>query len=128
MFMPSCFSHVQLFATLWTVAHQAPLSMEILQARILEWLAISFSREFSRPKDQTHVSYISCWQAGSLSLVTLKHFYILHKVKVAQSYLTLCDSFQARILEWVAYPFSGRSSQPRNRTEVSCIAGGFFTN
>ena len=36
-------SHVQLFATLWTVAHQAPLSMGILQAKILEWVAISFS-------------------------------------------------------------------------------------
>ena len=30
--------------------------------------------------------------------------------------------------EWVAYPFSSRSSWPRNRTRVSCIAGGFFTN
>ena len=33
-----------------------------------------------------------------------------------------------RIVEWVAYPFSSRSSQPRDRTGVSCIAGGFFTN
>ena len=33
-----------------------------------------------------------------------------------------------RILECVAYPFSSRSSQPRNRTRVSCIAGRFFTN
>ena len=33
-----------------------------------------------------------------------------------------------RILEWVAYPFSSGSSRPRNRTWVSCIAGGFFTN
>ena len=33
-----------------------------------------------------------------------------------------------RILEWVAYPFSRGSSQPRNRTRVSCIADGFFTN
>ena len=33
-----------------------------------------------------------------------------------------------RILEWVAYPFSSRSSQPRNWTGISCIAGGFFTN
>jgi len=31
----------------------------ILQARILEWVAISFSRGFSRPRDQTHVSYVS---------------------------------------------------------------------
>ena len=33
-----------------------------------------------------------------------------------------------RILEWVACPFSSGSSQPRNQTEVSCIAGGFFTS
>ena len=33
-----------------------------------------------------------------------------------------------RILERVAYPFSSRSSRPRNQTGVSCIAGGFFTN
>ena len=33
-----------------------------------------------------------------------------------------------RILEWVAYPFSSRSSRPRSQTCVSCIAGGFFTN
>ena len=33
-----------------------------------------------------------------------------------------------RILEWVAYPFSRGSSQPRNRTGVSCITGRFFTN
>ena len=33
-----------------------------------------------------------------------------------------------RILEWVAYPFSNRSSWPRNQTEVSCIVGRFFTH
>ena len=33
-----------------------------------------------------------------------------------------------RILEWVAFPFSRGSSQSRNQTGVSCIAGGFFTN
>ena len=33
-----------------------------------------------------------------------------------------------RILEWVAYPISNGSSQPRNWTGVSCLAGGFFTN
>ena len=33
-----------------------------------------------------------------------------------------------RTLEWVAYPFSSRSSRPRIWTGVSCIAGGFFTN
>jgi len=34
---------------------------------------------------------------------------------------------QARLLEWVAISFSRGSSQPRDQTCVSCIAGGFFT-
>ena len=34
---------------------------------------------------------------------------------------------QARIVEWVAIPFSRESSQPRNRTHISCTAGRFFT-
>ena len=35
----------------WTVAHQAPLSMGIFQARILEWVALSSSRDSSQPRD-----------------------------------------------------------------------------
>ena len=35
---------------------------------------------------------------------------------------------QARILEWVAFPFSRGSSQPSNRTQVTLTAGGFFTS
>ena len=34
---------------------------------------------------------------------------------------------QARILEWLAIPFSRVSSQPRDQTQVSCIIGGFFS-
>ena len=37
-------------------------------------------------------------------------------------------TIQARILERVAFPFSRGSSKPRDRTQVSCIAGGLFTN
>ena len=58
------------------------------------------------------------------------------KVKISQSCPTLWDPMnytvrgilQARILEWVAFSFSKGSSQPRGRTQVSCIAGGFFTS
>ena len=39
-----------------------------------------------------------------------------------------CRILQASILEWVAFPFSRGSSRPRDRTQVSCIAGGFFTS
>ena len=61
-------------------------------------------------------------------------------VLVAQSCPSLCNPmdcslpgfsvleiFQARILEWIAIPFSRGSSLPRDRTLVSCIAGRFFT-
>ena len=41
---------------------------------------------------------------------------------------TVHGILQARILEWVAFPYSKGSSQPRNRTQVSHIAGGFFTS
>ena len=41
---------------------------------------------------------------------------------------TVHGILQARILDWVAFPFSSRSSQPRNWTRVFCIAGRFFTN
>ena len=42
--------------------------------------------------------------------------------------LLLHGILQARILEWVAFPFSRGSSQPRDQTQVSCIAGRFFTS
>ena len=58
----------------------------------------------------------------------------------AQSCPTLCDPMdgsppgssvhgilQARVLEWVTISFSRRSSWPRDRTSISCIAGWFFT-
>ena len=66
--------------------------------------------------------------------------FLICKVKVAQSCPTLCDLMdcsspgfsvngllQAKILEWVAIPFSRVSSQPRDGNCVSCIAGRFFT-
>ena len=58
------------------------------------------------------------------------------EVKAPQLYLTLCDAMdytvhailQARILDSVAFPFSRGSSQPRDWTQVSHIAGRFFTS
>ena len=56
---PSHFSCARLFATPCTVALQAPLTMGILQARILEWIAMSSSSGPSQPRDQTQVSHIA---------------------------------------------------------------------
>ena len=58
------------------------------------------------------------------------------KVKGAQLCPTLCNPMdstvhgilQARVLEQVAFPFSRGSSQPRDWTQISHVAGGFFTN
>ena len=52
----SHFSRALLFATPWTVALQV---RGILQGRILEWVAIPFSRGSSQPKDPTRVSYVT---------------------------------------------------------------------
>ena len=58
------------------------------------------------------------------------------KVKVVHFSLTLCNPMdyrvhgilQARILKWVAFPFSRGSSQPGDQTQVSHITGRFFTS
>ena len=80
------------------------------------------------------MSQLFAWGGQSTSYL----FYYI--VKVAQSCPILCDPMdcslpgssvhgilQTRILEWVVIPFSRRSSQPRDQTHVSCIAGWFFT-
>ena len=61
-----------------------------------------------------------------------KHQYsiLMHEVKIVSNSLRphgLYGILQARILEWVAFPFSRGSSQPRDQTQVSRIAGRFFT-
>ena len=76
---------------------------EVLQDRILEWVAFPVSRGPSQLRDWTQVS-LYCRQ-------------ILYQMSHKGS---------PRILAWVAYHFSSRSSQPRNQTRVSCIAGGFL--
>ena len=55
----SHFSRVWLFVTLWTVACQAPLSMGILQARMLEWVAIPFPEDLLDPEIEP-ISWGSC--------------------------------------------------------------------
>ena len=75
----------------------------ILQARILEWVAVPFSRGSYESRDRTQ-AYLYC----RCILYQLSH------------------QGSPRILEWVAYPFSKGSSRPRNWTGVFCIASEFF--
>ena len=75
----------------------------------------------------THATYHLFFIYSSVFLV---------EMKVAQLCPVLCDPvdytvrgiLQTRILEWVAFPFSRGSSHPRFRTQISCIASGFFTS
>ena len=68
-------------------------------------------------------------------IIYLEVYLGVSEVKVA-SCLTLCNSLdcivhgilQARILEWVAFLFSRGSSQTMDQTQVSRIAGGFYTS
>ena len=149
----------------------------ILQARILDTVAIPFSRRTSWHSDWTQVSHIagrfftiwatrearyksilkleseSCsvvsdslrpqglyspWDSpgqstgvGSLSLLQ-GTFWIgglnLGLPHCRWIFYQLSYKGSPRIREWVVYPFSRGSSQPRNQTRVSCIAGWFFTN
>ena len=177
-----CAKSIQLCPTLCDpVDHSPPGSSVhgILQARILEWVAMPSSVESSQPRGQMSMS--PDWQATSLPLVPPeKPIYIMRVVNKSESRSVMSNSLQphatpyspwnspgqntgegslsllqgifptqrlnpgllhcrqvlyqlnhkgsSRILEWVAYPFSRGSSKPRNRTRVSCIAGGFFTN
>ena len=167
----------------------------IFQSRILEWVAVSYSRGSSWPRDPAHISCVSCidwwlpynctasiieknrtkpknWrkkesqhflnelinldfyslvQSSNLysnyclclltSLFTGREWRIEVKwSEVAQSCPTLCDPmdcslsgssihgiFQARMLEWISISFSRGPFHPRNRTQVSRIAGRRFT-
>ena len=104
--------------------------MEYSVQRILEWVAIIFSRDLSNPGTELRSSELLYHLSRQGSLFTGE----------VKSRLTLCDPmdsslpgsavhgiFQARILEWTAISFSRGSSQPRDRTQVSCIADRCFT-
>ena len=84
------------------------------------------------PHTHTHKRH---FLAYTLSENKYTHPLIIVKLKVAQSHSTLCDPMdhtvpgilQARTLEWVAFPFSRGSYQPRDGTRVSHIASRHFT-
>ena len=134
----------------WFLVVPAFLSCDLItpvSASVLTWppLCVCSLPSLHSCKD-THL----WWLLGPMQIVSLGYIYLQilnlvtfentsfldKKVKAAQSCSTLCGPMnctvhgilQARILEWVAFPFSRRSSQSRDRSQVSHIAGGFFTN
>ena len=83
---------------------------EIFQAKVLEWIAISFSRGSSRPRSQTRVSRIaSPW--GCKELDTTER---LSSRDCSPAGSSVHEILQAGILEWVAISSSRGSPQPRD--------------
>ena len=202
-------SHIQLFATLWTAAYQASLSIinsqsmlklmsiesvmppnlsssavpfssclqsspasgsfpmsqlfsphgqsvgasasaSVLPMNIQDWfplgltglislLSKGLSRAFSNTTVQNHQLFGTQLLYGP-TLTSIHRKKESKESQVAQSCPTLCNPvdcslpgssvhaiFQARILEWVAVSFSRGSSQLRDQTQVSCIVGRHFT-
>ena len=140
-------SHVQLFAPLWTVAHQAPLSMGF--PRQESWSRLPFPSPGDLPMPGVKPSSLmspaladrffttsATWEAKTLTFLIEGEMCM--RAEPLQSCPTLCDSvdcsqsgfsvlgiLQARILEWIAMLFSRGSSWPRDWTcisYVSCIA------
>ena len=105
----------------------------ILQVRILEWVAISYSKESSQPRNWTLISCVSLigrqilyhcttWETLYIYIYML-YIYICCAVL---SHSVVSDSLRPHGLEWVAMPSSIGSSQLSHWTQVSHIAGRFF--
>ena len=110
----------------------------------LRWLALKPQLSCNHVRKITEIlaliptSTFITWKRNLFKSLKLDFLFVC--VWVAQLYLTLCDPMdysppgsyvhgilQVRISEWVAIPISRESSQHREWTQVSCIAGRFFT-
>ena len=138
--MPSRFAHVRLFGTLWMVAYQAPLSRGF--SRQEYWSGLPCpppgdlpdpgieSMSLTSPALVGSLPLSATWESEkqkSLSCVCILSIYI-QSVYCIHTDCIVWGILRARILEWVAFPFSRGSSQPGDQTQVSHIAGGFFTS
>ena len=125
-------SRIRLFVTPWTVPRQASLSKGVSRQEYWSGLPFPPAEDLPNPGIEPRSPAL---QAEALTSEPPVPF-----SSVTQSCPTPCDPMdcslpgssvhgilQARILGWVAIPFSRGSSQPKDRTQVSCIVGRFFT-
>ena len=143
--MLSCFSHVQLFETLWTVTHQTPLTIEF--SRQEYWNGLPCPPPGDVPSTGIKLESLNSLALTGVFFTTSTTWKTQCEnaaaAKSLQSCPTLCNPMncslpgssvhgilQARILEWVAVPSSRESFQPRDRTFISmplASASRFFT-
>ena len=132
--------HDYTFIPISSIIYRAPITHKASCAKcclqISQWGAQSLSLQLAKEKAHTQMTTTT----GQLKVCLLNRHCISHsshlmKSESPQSCPILCGPMdytvhgilQARILEWVAFPFSRRPSQPRDRTQVSHIADRFFT-
>ena len=140
-------SHVWLFLVTWTVAPPSSSVREIFQARMQEWVDISYSRQSSQPKIKP-ASLVSPtftggffitgatweaprmdeWVSESCSVVSnsVTAWIVACQAPLFMKYSSVHGILQARILKCVAIPSSKGSSQSRDWTQVSLIISGFL--
>ena len=125
-------NQVQLFVILWTVAHQAPLSMGFSRQEYWSGLPFPPPGHFPDPGIQSWALEFPALAGGFFTTSATWD----RESEVVQSCPTLHDPmdcslqgfsihgiFQTRILEWVAISFSKGSSRPRDRSLISRSAG-----
>ena len=136
----SCFSCIQIFVPLWTAACQALLSLGLSRQEYWSGLSCPPPGDLPDPgikprSPALQADFLPGKPPGKLPTREAPN-QLCVGARWLQSCLTLCNpmdssppssSVQARILEWVVMPSSRKSSQPRDRTQVSSIAGGFLT-
>ena len=127
---------LQLCPTLWDPIDGSPPGSPvpgILQARTLEWVAISFSIAWKvKVKSLSRVRLLAtpwtaAYQAPPSMGFSRQEYWSGLPLPSPMDY-TVYGILQVRILEWVVFPFSKGSSQPRDQTQGSWIVGGFFTS
>ena len=147
----SHFSRVRLCATPQTAAHQPPPSLGF--SRQEHWSGLPFPSPMHESESEVAQSCLTLsdpmdcslpgssihgifqareleWGAIVFSDYKVNTHEILPKSRnrtLPSTSDTVHGILQARILEWVAFSFPRGSSQPRDRTPVSCSAGSFFT-
>ena len=104
VYVLSCFSRVQLFATPWTVAHQAPLPMGFSRQESESRLPCSPPEESSQPRDRNQVShtagtFFTNWAAREAPLV------LIHSYGITNKESQCGQDTQQRQLEWKPWKY-----------------------
>ena len=124
-------SALQAIFTIWAT-REAPCQKHQLFVSRCSWRRREYYQGYSQWLYLRVSSFLFTVLSGEMTSLLLNPYSwtgCLTPSEWSESHSVVSDSFlQARILEWVAFPFSRGSSQPRDRTKVSCIAGWFFTS